>query len=115
MLGGVVASCMVVQWLSRPRRPGFDTQTMHSFLVPFHLIKVVRIRILAEEEGGQRVYMLCMFLFYLTIMSFRDHVRLRDLPAQLNALLLSEAIRGVISPPCLFEIEENITATKAIP
>lgn len=28
-------------------------------------------------------------------------MRLRDLPAQLNAFLLSEAIRGVISPPCL--------------
>ena len=35
-------------------------------------------------------------------MSFRDYVRLRDLPAQLNAFLLSEAIRGVISPPCLW-------------
>ena len=93
--------------------------TMHTeFLSSFRLIKVVRIRILAEEEGGQRVYMLymlCMFLFYLTIMSFRDHVRLRDLPAQLNALLLSEAISGVISPPCLFEIEENIRTRKAIP
>ena len=40
--------------------------------------------------------------FYLTVTSFRDHVRLRDLPAQLNAFLLSEAIRSVISPPCLW-------------
>ena len=54
---GVVASCMVVHWLSRPRQPGFGTQTMHSFLVLFHLIKVVRLRILVEEEGGQRAYM----------------------------------------------------------
>ena len=29
-------------------------------------------------------------------------MRLRDLPAQLNAFLLSEAIRGVISPLCLW-------------
>lgn len=43
---------MVLQWLSRLRRPGFDAQSVDSFLVLFHLIKVVRFRILAEEEGG---------------------------------------------------------------
>ena len=29
---------------------------MHSFFVLFHLIKVVGLVILLEEEGGQRVY-----------------------------------------------------------
>lgn len=46
----------MIQWLSTPRRPEFDSQTMHSFLVLFHLIKVARLRILVEEEGVQRVY-----------------------------------------------------------
>ena len=43
------------QWLSQPRRLGFDAQVLHSFLVLFHLIKVVRLKILVEEEGGHRV------------------------------------------------------------
>ena len=51
----MVASCTVVQWLIRPLQPGFDAQTLHSFLVLFHLIKVVRLKILVEEEGGHRV------------------------------------------------------------
>ena len=42
-----------------------------------------------------------MARFFLTVTSFMDHMRLRDLPAQLNAFLLSEAIRGIISPPWL--------------
>ena len=54
---------MVVQWLSRPHRPGFDPQTLHSFLVLFHLIKVVRLKILVEEEGGHRVD---VGIYYLT-------------------------------------------------
>ena len=53
--GKWVASCTVVQWLIRPLQPGFDAQTLHSFLVLFHLIKVVRLKILVEEEGGHRV------------------------------------------------------------
>ena len=36
---------MVVQWFSRPHWPGFDAQAMHSFLVLFHLIKVVLVRL----------------------------------------------------------------------
>ena len=51
----MVASCTVGQWLSQPRRLGFDAQVLHSFLVLFHLIKVVRLKILVEEEGGHRV------------------------------------------------------------
>ena len=47
---------MVIQWLSWPHRPGFYAQTVYSFLVLVHLIKVVRLRILVQEEGGQRVY-----------------------------------------------------------
>ena len=47
---------MVVEWLSTPRWPGFDAQTVHSSIAHFHLIKVVRLRILVEEEGGHRVY-----------------------------------------------------------
>ena len=45
----------MVQWLSRSRRPGLDAQNLHSFLVLFHLIKVVRFIILVEEEAGHRV------------------------------------------------------------
>ena len=44
---------MVVQQLSRPCQPGIDAQTMYSFLVLFHL---VRLRILVGEEGDRRVY-----------------------------------------------------------
>ena len=46
---------MVVQWLSQPRLTGFDAQPLHSFLVLFHLIKVVRLKLLVEEEGSHRV------------------------------------------------------------
>ena len=51
----MVASSTVGQWLSQPRRPGFDAQALHSFLVLFHLITVVRLKILVEEEWGHRV------------------------------------------------------------
>ena len=39
----------------RPRWLGFNAQTMHSFVVLFHRLKVVRLIILlVEEEGGRR-------------------------------------------------------------
>ena len=48
------------------------------------------LRNLRQEIGYQYISI------YLTITSFGDHLRLRDLPAQLNVCLLSEAIRGFI-------------------
>ena len=53
----------MVQWLRRPRQLGFEP---HSFLVLFHLIKVVRLTILVEEEGVQRVYVGFATLFWQT-------------------------------------------------
>ena len=50
--------------------------------------------------------------FYLTVTSLRDHVRLRDLPAQLNAFLLSEAIRGVISPQKISNLRRTLGKEK---
>ena len=39
----LVASSMVVKWLGRPHRTGFDAQTMHSFLDLFRLKKVLDV------------------------------------------------------------------------
>ena len=60
----MVARCTVVQSLSRPRQSGFNAQTLHSFLVLFHLRKVVRLRILVEEERDKRVYMEIHYLHH---------------------------------------------------
>ena len=50
-------------------------------------------------------------LFYVAI----DHVRLHDLPAQLNALLLSEAIGGFIWSLPVLEIGESTIPTDVVP
>ena len=50
--------------------------------------------------------------FYLTVTPLRDHVRLRDLPAKLNAFLLSEAIRGVISPQKISKLRRTLGQEK---
>ena len=48
----LVASSMVVKWLGRPHRTGFDAQIMHSFLDLFRLKKVLDVTwILVQEEG----------------------------------------------------------------
>ena len=51
----VVASCTVVQWLSRPRRPGFDAHGRLCIVSKFFFI-LKRLRIVVKVEGGQRVY-----------------------------------------------------------
>ena len=50
----------MVEWLSSPhRRPSARVRppdpALHNLLVLFHLRKVVRLKILVEKEGGQRV------------------------------------------------------------
>ena len=54
-------------------------ENTHSFLILFHLIKVVKLRIFVEEERGQRVYVGIHYttqrLFGLVLQSFsRDIV-----------------------------------------
>ena len=49
---------MVVQWLNRPYRSEFEAQTMHSFLVLFHLVKVVsclKFLQISSRGGGREV------------------------------------------------------------
>ena len=56
-----------------PRRPGFDAQTMHSFLVLFHLIKVARLVILVQEEGGQTPCKQSIFVRYICFVPKSAH------------------------------------------
>ena len=51
---GLAASGTMIQWFRRPHWPGHHAQT-RFFRTFFFILKKLRLEILAEDEGGQRV------------------------------------------------------------